>query len=134
MTRRVVPCVAAIVAAIAAVPLAQSASQSGAAMPPAGIFLVGANGAETKVMVEMSGDTQSHGVAKSIVTQGITKPSFSTRFSGASAKLQVTDPQPAFVFRFPDMKRMSQIAQADPMAMMAAMNNGDTMMGGSSPK
>src|SRR5690348_14295295 len=126
MTRPLLPLAAAIVTSITLL-----SAQSSTTLPPVGVFLVGANGAETKVLAEMSQDTQSHGIAKSILTQGITKPTFTVRFPGASAKLEISDPQPAFVFRFPDMKRMSQAAQADPMAMMAAMNNGDTMMGGS---
>src|SRR5690242_5368431 len=108
MRTPLVPLVAVLAAAAAAVPSAQSAN-----MPPVGIFLV-ANGAETKVKAEISQDTQAHGIAKSIMTQGIAKPSFTVRFPGAAAQCVVTDPQPAFVFRFPDMKRMAQMGQADP--------------------
>ena len=131
MVRRLVPLVAVVVAVV--VSIARPLAQSGGSKPLAGIFLVDASGAETKVKGTMSGDTQTHGVAKSFATQGILKPSYTTRFSGATAAMAITDPHPAFIFRLPTPKELSTFAQSDPMAMMTMMNEGDTMLGGTNP-
>jgi hypothetical protein len=130
MLKRLVPVVAALILAVAA---AVQTAQVDTTRPPVGIFLVGANGAETKIVGQVSGETQSHGMVKSIVSQGIMKPSFTVRFAGASADCVIADPQPAFVFRLPNPKQLSQMAQGDPMAMMAMMSSGDNMLGGTNP-
>ena len=97
------------------------AAPSAQEMKPSGIFLVKSDGAMTPIPGESSGDMQTHGVAKSIMTQGISKPSMTSRFSGAAAPFVITDKEPVFFFRFVDQAQMSKMSQQDPMAVMAQM-------------
>ena len=109
-------------------PVAPSAQE----MKPSGIFLVKSDGAMTPIPGEASGDMQTHGIGKSIATQGIMKPTMTTRFSGAAASFVISDTQPVFFFRFVDQAQMSKMSQQDPMAMMAAMQGaggGGMLMG-----
>jgi hypothetical protein len=107
------------VAALAAPAI--GSAQSATPPPPSGIFLEGPGGAMTPVPGTMSQDTQTHGVAKSIVTQGFSKPTMSVRHPGASAELVIMDASPAFFFRFYDQALAMKMAQENPMAYLGAM-------------
>jgi len=110
-----------ISAGVFAIGAASAVAAQTAAPPKSGIFLIGANGALTPLPGEMTQDVQAKGIGKSILTQGISKPTMTARHSGASAELVIKDPQPAFLFRFYDQARAAQMAQQDPMAYVAAM-------------
>jgi len=99
--------------------------------PPSGIFLLKSDGTMTPIPSESSSDVQSHGIGKSIATQGIMKPTQTVRYSGATASFAIAETQPVFFFRFVDQKEMSKLAQSDPMAAMAMMNGtgGGMLMG-----
>jgi hypothetical protein len=87
-----------------------SSAQTGAP-PESGIFLQRPGGALTLVPGTVSEETQTKGVAKSILTQGISKSTTTVRHLGASATFVITDPQPSFLFRFFDLASGSQQAR-----------------------
>lgn len=115
-TKLSLPIIAAMLAIGASTPSAQTG-----APPPSGIFLIGADGAATPVPGEMSQDLQTSGIGKSILTQGISKPTQTVRYPGATSGFAVTEAQPVFLFRFVDQAKMAQMAQQDPMAYLSSM-------------
>jgi hypothetical protein len=87
-----------------------SSAQTGDA-PESGIFLQRPGGTPTLVPGTASEETETKGVAKSILTQGLSKSTTTVRHPGASATFVITDPQPTFLFRFFDLSRGAQLAK-----------------------
>lgn len=131
-TYPVVSLVAAIaISSLVAVPAAQTAQP-----PASGIFLEEGGAATKQVLGTYSTDFQQHGVAKSILTQGFSKPSVTVRHPGATADFVITDPSPVFLFRFAPPPSRNQ-PPPDPMQALAAMSSGAPMpvaLTGKSPK
>ena len=127
---------ASLLAAVAVLSLPSAPLAQNAAKPASGIFLEEAGGATRQVMGTYSADIQQHGVAKSIFTQGISKPSVTVRHKGAAADFVITDPNPTFLFRFAPPPGPNQ-PPPDPMEAFAAMAGGGAMpmrLVGKSPK
>jgi hypothetical protein len=109
--------------------LPAASSAQTAPPPPSGIFLEGSGGSMTPIPGATTQDVQTHGIGKSIATQGFSKPTQTSRFAGASAEFVVKDPQPAFFFRFVDQQQMSKYMQENPMAGMSMMGGGGMLTG-----
>ena len=101
------PIVSFLAALLAVTPSTISSAQT-AALPESGIFLQRPGGALTPVPGTASEQAQTKGIAKSILTQGISESTTTVRHPGASATVVITDPQPTFLFRFFDLARGSQ--------------------------
>jgi hypothetical protein len=111
--------VIASVLAVALLAVSPQAS-SQATAPRSGVYLEQPDAEPVLIPSSTSQDVETKGVMKAALTQGFARPKFVVRHAGPSAEVQVTTPQPSFVFRFPAQSRGRQ-ASMDMAAMMELM-------------
>jgi hypothetical protein len=82
---------------------------------PSGIFIEVTGQPPTRLPSATSQDMQTKGIAKMMLTQGLSKPKFVVTHPGATASVSIEDSRPSFILRFGP--KADRRAAMDPSAM-----------------